>query len=80
MSESITYAEWTAALQAALASQPGDEGLDKHQIAEALKLSDRRAGDFLRALHAAGKLVAGKAYRPAIDGRRLAVPVYRLKS
>lgn len=80
MSESITRSEWVRAFEAVLATRPADdEGMDRHEIQDALKMSEGKVGDLLRSLHRQGRLASGRGYRQSIDGRMLPVPVYRLK-
>lgn len=74
----MTENEILEALRAAL--EPSDEGLTSAQIGEALGIrSEKTVRELIAKQIRAGVVVAGRAWRMAIDGTRRSVPVYRVK-
>jgi predicted transcriptional regulator len=65
------------ALQEALRREPESEGTTSQELASRLGWSISRVRS---ALHRLGsRVVVGWVYRPALDGRMLRVPCYRLR-
>lgn len=78
MSITLTENEILEALRVAL--EPSDEGLTSAQIGAALGIrSAKIVRELLARQIASGLIVAGRAWRTAIDGTRRSVPVYRVK-
>ena len=77
----ITMSEWMAAFEAAQAKRPGDDGMTTQELADASDppVSYGIMRKRVRMLSKAGKLIVGKSMREAMDGRRMQLPVYRLK-
>ena len=77
--DGITLSEWQAELQRVLAPRNG-EGVTLRELAEAWDVSTRTAGERIRALNRAGRLIVDWRQEPTVlPGRMNKSPVYRLK-
>ena len=63
---------------AVLPQTGGDPGYTTIEWAEHLGASERGTAQWLGKLHRQGRLIVGKQYRPARDGRMRQFTVYRL--
>ena len=75
--QEITIEEWLSELVAASKSAP-PEGESAGEIAARTGININRVRDNLRIGIAAGRIAVASARRPSIDGRMVAVPVYRV--
>lgn len=78
MSEEIRADEWMAELEAAM-QRGGDDGATIRELMEATGHGEHWVKERLRSLQAQGRLIAGRANRPAIDGTLRRVPVYQIR-
>ena len=79
MSTKITVNEWQQEIERVFAGR-NDQGVSARELAAALGVSIRTAGDRIRALSAQGRLTVGWRDEPSVlPGRMKKVPVYRIK-
>ena len=77
MPQQITADEWRQELMRAL-SVPDGDGLTAQELADSMNVSRRTVGEYVRALHRAGRIVVGYRMVPGLL-RPNKTPVYRLK-
>lgn len=73
----ITISEWLSELERIQEQNPG-EGQTVAEIAEASGYTNVKVQRLLREALKAGRLHCGRRPEMAIDGRRLAIPVYTI--
>jgi len=71
----ITLDDWLIELSK---HQEGEAGATVSELAKKMKMSPTLIRRKLRGLIDDGRVVVGKSFRAAIDGRQTIVPVYRM--
>ena len=81
MSEFLTTEEWLTAFDEATRPRTtGDTGYRTvAELSEQMRVSEKLVRERIAALLKQGRVTVSREPRPAIDGRLLPVPVYRLK-
>ena len=66
------------ALQDACRTPEGGDGMTTHELTAATGMPGPRVREMLRAMLRAGTIAVGRRTMPALDGRMVHVPSYRL--
>ncbi len=74
----IERSEWQAEIERIMV-KAGDDGLTTKELQNLLGVSNRTCLIRLQELNSAGRLIAGRRQKQAIDGTMRTVAVYRIK-